>query len=233
MIVDILLDSVSTAACIRYDHPATYPDAWTDLPLWVAARCAIFFAPYSLVEAARFRSYVHIGPDVTLPIHHAMHISAGMKFMLFIPANEDVIKSAWHDFKDRLRWRLKFDMQEANSNKDEESRDQYDPDYEVPHDRVAARTTYEYIELGLSAGDAYVAQYCGDIVPQIKTKASNSGLVWLTDVRDFLHKNGYIVLGTDKNLGSCVVTRTWFIENTQLLLSDKPRIEKSIRRSDN
>ncbi|CCM06661.1 uncharacterized protein FIBRA_08946 [Fibroporia radiculosa] len=149
-----------------------------------------------------------------------MHISAGMKFMLYKPPDESAIKSAYEDFKDRLRWRLIFDVKEANSNKDEESREEYDPDYEVPHTRKRAQKTYDYIECGLSAGDAYVAQYCGDIVPQIKARASNSGLVWLDTVRKYLHDNGLIVLATDKNLGSCVVTRTWFIEHTQLLLSD-------------
>jgi hypothetical protein len=44
--------------------------------------------------------------------------------------------------------------------------------------------------------------------------------VRVNEISEFLLERDYIVLPTDKNLGSSVVTRQWFIENTNKLLSD-------------
>jgi len=50
--------------------------------------------------------------------------------MFHTPRNAKLIKAAWLDFEERLRWRVYFSF-----DKTPETEDSYDPDYEVPHVR--------------------------------------------------------------------------------------------------
>ncbi|THH07235.1 hypothetical protein EW146_g9380 [Bondarzewia mesenterica] len=149
-----------------------------------------------------------------------MHLSASVRYLMYsAPKNKDLY-DAFDDFSNRIRWTYYFAKKKALNVHIEESEDLYDPDYALPHVAKTADLQDAYFELGLSQGKKYIDNYVEKFVPAIKASSKDTGLVWLTEVKEYLLKNDYIVTPTDKNLGAAVVTRKWFIENSKLLLSD-------------
>ncbi|KAJ3518299.1 hypothetical protein NM688_g9457 [Phlebia brevispora] len=184
-----------------------------------AIRLLLERVPPALKEAARFRSRVWTGPDVLLPDRFAIHLSASLRYMFYKRPDEQIVTSAWHDFKDRLRWNVHFE-QERLAFPDVPDID-YDPDYRVikPRKEFSGRTP-AYIEAGLKAGDNYVDNYVKNVVPALKTQSKGLGLVWIDSLKSYLEENEYLVSATDKNLGVCVISKKWFIENTTKLWND-------------
>ncbi|THH09686.1 hypothetical protein EW146_g8612 [Bondarzewia mesenterica] len=206
----------------RYDFfkPHHYPDEILMVPTPLAIQTLIAWAPLPYVEAARFRADVHVGPDVFLPRSISMHLSASLRYLLYSRANVKTLYDTYSEFENRIRWVYFFAKKKALNPKAEQTEQPYDPDYALPHATTAADLQDAYFELGLTEGKKYIDKYVEEFVPSIKATSKDSGLVWLTEAREFLLKNEYIVTPTDKNLGAAVVTRKWFIENSKLLLSD-------------
>lgn len=175
--------------------------------------------PLDILEAARFRSRVHVGPGVVVPDVLSMHLSSRLRFMLYTSPRPDTVRDAYKDFCDRLRWQYQF-AKEKHSNPLFEERE-FDPDYKVPHERVEADYQDQYFELGLSKGQAYIDDYCRTVIPKIKAMPHKTEMAWFTELEVFLKAKNYIVSLTDKNLGVAVITREWFNESSKVLLCDQ------------
>jgi hypothetical protein len=201
----------------RYEHPNSYPDEILYLHRGLALRYILSRAPAIVLRGARFRSSVHCGPDVIIPPHLEVNLSAGLRFMFSKKTNPELLSDAWFDFIDRLRWRVYFTKMEAmNGDKPKP----YDPDYEVKKERDLCPFTEPYIETGLARGTAYVQHVIRNEVPRIK-RSKNFKFVDVSDLAKYLKSHNYIVTMTDKNLGCSIVTKDWFINKCLLLLADR------------
>ena len=175
--------------------------------------------PFAVKEAARFRSRVWVGPDVFIPDHLAIHLSASLRYMFYKHCDARVITSAWEDFKERFKYNLHFATEKITYPEVEDQ--PYDPDYRVK----AERKDFEgeiprYIQVGLEWGDKYIERYTKNVVPHLVSLPKGPSLVETDRLRQFLEENEYIVSSTDKNLGVAVISRKWFIENTTKLWND-------------
>ena len=222
-------EAIVAAANIRYEHPDSYPDEILLIPAPLAIRYLLRSAHPAVLEASRFRAGVHLGPGVTIPSHLTIHLSAGLKYMFPSRVNFAMIMDAWDDFVDRLRWRCHWTIKEAEGTEPRP----YDPDYEVSHVRNRCEYREQYIEDGIEKGRAYIAKYMREAEPKLKSLPNSPEVVEMTELRKFLANHNYIVLPTDKNLGTAVVTRQWFIDGSLALLSDQQNYRKitSVERS--
>ncbi|GJF01010.1 hypothetical protein PsYK624_173150, partial [Phanerochaete sordida] len=136
--------------------------------------------------------------------------------------SEKLVRDAWWDFKERLRWRVWFYMPENDTGRD------YDPDYALPKDRKLfhdakakpQRSIPDYVEIGLQHGDRYVEEFIRNVMPVVKATSRSLNLVWLDDLKDYLSAHNYIVTSTDKNLGVCVLQADWANQQTHKLWND-------------
>ena len=110
----------------RYDMPATYPDWLLTVPLPSAVEYIILNTPVNVILASQFKYHVHRSPGVTMPEDIEFQLSVGMKYMFHGSRNTALLKDAWEDFANHLRWCLYFSFTKDNTN------DVYDPDYEGP-----------------------------------------------------------------------------------------------------
>jgi len=212
-------EAIVRAAVWRYENPLTYPDEILLIPTPDAVRILLARAPLSMVEAARFRGTVHLGPDVDIPVKFQIHISSGLRHMFFSRVASTALVSAWNRFKRTLRWRVFFAHKELN----EMSlfKEPYDPDYDLHEESENEPPAAEhYIEAGLSQGDQFIASYLDTEIPEIRRSPRDTDLVDVTGIKEFLTSNNYLITPTDKNLGSAVVTREWFMDGAYKLLSD-------------
>jgi hypothetical protein len=200
----------------RYDSPDSYPDEILLIPAPLAIKYIIARAPLQVLEAARFRANVHLGPDVYVPSSLQIHLSAGLKYMFPSRNQPELLREAWNDFEDRLRWRVHFELQEAKGILEPRP---YDPDYEIHKARNPCTFREPSLEIGLEAGRTYVNNYLTDVEPKLRLPRAPE-LVEVTRLRQYLLDHDYIVIPTDKNLGTAVVTRKWFIEGGFSLLND-------------
>ena len=159
------MELVVAAAELRYGHPDSYPDEILDLPKPLAVRYLLRAVPVAELLASRFRSSIHLGLGVNIPSSLQMHLSAGLKYMFPPRLNKDVIFKAWDDFKDRLRWRYYFTLEEK---KEGSQSAPYDPDYEVKQRRKPCKHREEFIEKGLDEGWTYLQNYAEEVVPMLK-----------------------------------------------------------------
>jgi hypothetical protein len=131
--------------------------------------------------------------------------------------NNKLIKNAWNDFEERLRWRLFFSFTEpANET------DSYDPDFEVPHARKGKVPKLPlYLEHGIALGAVFVNTMIRKIPVDEGSDAYKSFYPKPHQIQELLVKNKYVVTNTDKNLGIAVSERTWLIEKCLELLSNE------------
>ena len=201
----------------RYDNPSTYPDWMLTIPITDATDIVILNTPLNVIEASQFKSYIHLSTDVVVPQEIQMQLSVGMKYMLHSKRNSELIKSAWKDFEERIRWRLYFAFSKAT-----EKTDLYDPDYEVPHTRTAeAPSLPAYLEHGLDLGRVFVHNTIRNIPVEKEDTIFKAFVPSIGKCAQFLRDNDLIVTGTDKNLGLAVSKRSWIDEKCLELLSDK------------
>ena len=210
-------EAIVSASNFRYENWKSYPDALLSLPTPLAIRYVIRAALPDVVEAARYRAEIHLGPGVFLPRRLSIHLSTGLKFMFARRSSPELIREAYSDFCDRLRWRCYWTMKETTGDLRPKP---YDPDYEVIRERSVCDYNEPYIEAGLAEGSSYVEKFIRDVVPTLKTSSRLSKLVEVTELQEYLEENKFIVSPTDKNLGCSVITRQWFIDGCNSLLSD-------------
>ena len=198
---------------------STIPDWLLTIPYPRAISYLILNTPLDIVTASRFKSNVHLSPDVTVPLEYQHQLSVGMRYMLPTPRNKLLIQQAWRDLDRRIRWRLLFSF------KGEE--EDYDPDYETDRPTSERKPRMpEYIERGLVAGKIFVTKTISKI-PDEESKDHLKSLIPKTShIRKFLAENDYIVTGTDKNLGLAVSKRTWVQEKCLDLLNDTNNYER-------
>ena len=172
--------------------------------------------PLSVIEASQFRSTVHRSPNVTLPNEIEHQLSVGMKFMFHRPRNTLLIKNAWLDFEERLRWRLLFSFNPSEDDK------LYNPAFEVPHIRSKRVPSLPaYLEHGLQLGRLFVNKSIAKIPVEEGRPPYKPLVPSPAKIQEFLVSKDYIVTNTDKNLGIAVSERTWIIEKCLELVSDK------------
>ena len=199
----------------RYDAPSTYPDMILLIPRPLAISLLLSRLPLARLEAAKYRSRVHLGPGVTLPDHLAIHVSPGLRYMFYQYCNPRYVWNAWNNFCNTLRWKIFF-LSDPNH-----VQMPYDPDYDLHKEPSLAGPSLAYIEDGLRAGESYISKYMEREIPLIKQYHTDSGLVTVAHLEEYCKKNELIISPTDKNLGACVVTRDWFIRQCKVLLEDR------------
>lgn len=210
------VDTVATPSFVfRTDNPTLYPDWLLTVPFTDAVKYVIMNTPINVVKASRFRNNIHLSTGVNVPIEIQFSLSVGMNFMFPTKRESKLISEAYNDFERRLRWRLLFAFKgEDNSN--------YDPDYDlrIPSKKEPPRFP-AYIEQGFANGRRFVRDTIAHIPEQITSAPFKSLMPDIRLVQKFLTDNDYVVSGTDKNLGIAVSKRTWIIERSIEILSDK------------
>jgi hypothetical protein len=210
----VALKDTRLPSFFRYDRPDTYPDWLLTISLPDAVQIIHLHTPTDILSVAGFRNNIHCSPDVNVPLEIQQQLSVGMKMMFHTPRNTKLIKDAWVDFTERVRWRLFFAFQGDNN-------PLYDPDFEVPKfvtkepPRLPA-----YIETGLDLGRNFVISTISKIPVEDTRSAYRSLTPNARQVQEFLVSNDYVVTNTDKNLGLAVSKRTWIIEKCQDLIDD-------------
>lgn len=205
---------------IRYDHPSSWPDLILELNPDSAVRILHTFVPLNVLEASRYRSYVHVGPGVQIDeISSSIlrELSLSYKYMFPMQQNVKLMLDAYNDFADRLRWKLRFIYKAFQGNFEERP---FDPDYRIIKDRVPCDPIpYQGIEAAISAGRDYVRNCTLSAIPpkinELETTVPRGRIYrWLTE-------NNCLVLPTDKNLGACIVTVNWYKDQCMQLLSNR------------
>src|SRR4030095_8493775 len=90
----------------RYDRPSSFPDWLLTIPFPSAVNYVISNTPVNIILAAQYRNYVHRSPGVNLPQNIEHQLSVGMRYLMHSPRNSQLIKDAWYDFEERLKWRI-------------------------------------------------------------------------------------------------------------------------------
>jgi hypothetical protein len=212
--------SAQVIAALRFEYgkPNTYPDELLLIPRPLAIRLLLRTASLEEIEASRFRGGVHLGPGVTAPMFICIHLSSGARYLPRVVPHVNKITSSYDDFCDRLRWRLYWLQKELSSDTEKKP---YEPDYEIPHERNVCSFKIPYVERGLEQGRAYIDNFIANVEPSLQRRNRvKPDLVDVKTTLKFLSENDYLVLGTDKNLGQCIVTRQWFITETAKLVAD-------------
>ena len=195
----------------RYD---TLPDWILTVPLTQAIAFVHLHTPRDILDAAKFRKYIHLSPGVSVPVEIQRDLSVGMKYMFRQPSRKGLIMSAWLDFERRLRWRIKFDFEQGNS--------PYDPDFAIidePSDDPPKLPIF--MEKGIIKG----REYCEHVISKVPDDDGPDYykplMPSVSRLHKFLLENQYVVTPTDKNLGLAVSERTWLISETQKMLNDE------------
>ena len=194
--------------------PLSLPDVIVNVPLPIAVDEIVRRTPLYIMDALRYRSSIHCGPNVNLPHEIEWDLSVGMKYLFHQPRRSEMIRLAWTDFKRRFRWRVKFLLEGENR--------VYDPEYDVrPPSKKDPPMLPLYIELALRRGGAYVDQSIARIPEDGLTDSLWAPLgPKVNAIRRFLIDNEYVVTATDKNLGVAVSQRSWIIEKTTQCLAN-------------
>ena len=204
--------------CINTDwyvNPLLIPDELLTVPYPIAISSLILSTPVNIIQANSYKNMIHRGPNVSLPKEIELDLSVGMRYMFRTQRNSLLIKEAWNDFVERLRWRVYFAFDATSFNS-------YDPDYEVPHVRKGKPPRLpQYLELGISLGRNFVNKTISHIPQEEIGRSSNPLVPDRTKLEEFLISNDYVVTMTDKNLGIAVSERTWLDEKCLELLHDQ------------
>lgn len=202
-------------APFRYDIPSSYPNWLLDVPLPKAIDFVLLNTPINILEASQFRDHIHRGPNVDIPENIEHQLCVGMKFLFPSARNSNLIKEAWFDFVERLKWRLHFSFTQGED-------DLYDPDYEIPHSRKGkAPRLPAYLDMGIQRGTLFVNSTIAKIPSEENRNINYTLIPSPRQVQEFLISKKYIVTNTDKNLGIAVSERTWIEEKCLELLSDR------------
>lgn len=207
----------------EFDHPSTYPHLLLCLPLQIAVRVLLSRVPLVQLQAARYRSLVHVGPNVYFPLDLHIHVSSGLRFMFERKINPSLVRSAYHEFARSLSWRAYF---ESKPKIDEH--EEYDPDYEVKSKNKTE--FYEklppYFINGLDAGRRYIETFIESYDKTRSTETSLNGMVQVKAVEQYIKKHGLLVTATDKNLGAAIVRVEWLVNGCKSIIDNPFDYEK-------
>jgi hypothetical protein len=132
-------------------NPTLIPDSLLTISYPDAICSLILSTPVNILQANSYKNLIHRGPNVSLPKEIELDLSVGMCYMFRSPRNSQLIKEAWNDFVERLRWHLYFTFDQTDSIKS------YDPDYEVPHTcKGKPPHLPQYLEHGILMGQNFV-----------------------------------------------------------------------------
>ena len=210
----VALEDTRVAETFRYDKPSSYPDWLLTIPLPRAMDIIFLNTPIDVIESSRFRNNIHLSTDVAVPLEIQHQLCVGMKFMFHSPRNTELIREAWKDFTERIRWRLFFAFRGENNSL-------YDPDYEVPrHVKREPPNLPAYLEFGLTLGRNFVLSTISKIPREDERDGYRAHVPNARQIQRFLVENNYVVTNTDKNLGLAVSKRSWIIEKCLDLIQD-------------
>src|SRR5882757_3607362 len=199
-----------------YVNSTLIPDSLLTIPYPDAIRSLILSTPVNILQANSYKNIIHRGPNVSLPKEIELDLSVGMRYLFRSPRNSQLIKEAWNDFVERLRWRLYFTFDQTDSLKS------YDPDYEVPHIRKGKPPRLpQYLEHGILMGRNFVYNTTSHIPEEEEGPRINPLKPNRSKIEEFLISHDYVVTMTDKNLGIAVSERTWIDDKCLELLNDR------------
>ena len=140
--------SVVTEKSVSIYLPQSLPDELLNYTWDHAVTYVHLHTPLDFLEAGLYRNSVHCSDGVSVPPEISNDLSLGLKYMFFTPPNKKLIMEAWHEFQNRLRWRIFFLFKEGVNKP-------YDPDYSVRRKSKNKRSPPklpQWMELGLVMG---------------------------------------------------------------------------------
>ena len=208
---------IVTEKSVSIHLPQSLPDELLNYTWDHAVTYVHLHTPLDFLEAGLYRNSVHCSDGVSVPKEISNELSLGLKYMFFTPPNKKLIMEAWHEFQNRLRWRIFFLFKEGVNKP-------YDPDYSVrlkTKEKKSPPKLPQFIELGLVQGRRYVystfASLPDDKLDEIKPNPFSPNS---SKILKFLKDNKYVITMTDKNLGLAVSERDWILSNELKLLED-------------
>jgi hypothetical protein len=196
-------------------YPSTYPDELLTIAQPFAVRYLLWTVLRNHLHACRFRSTVFMGPDVFIPPHLAIHISAGLKYTLYKLPKPSLIKDAYAIFEQHFKWSYHFETSGEGQSFP------YDPDYNLHKESDTVRPMPPpFIENGLRKGQEYVDHFVTSYSLSTAARHCDSCAVWLAEIKSYLDEHDYVITPTDKNLGAAVVKQEWINDSAHILLSD-------------
>jgi hypothetical protein len=204
------------------NRASSLPDWLLTIPPRIAVDIVVLNTSFDYVLAAQFKNYVHTSTGVNLPKEISYQLSVGMRYLYFSPRNSNLIMTSYNDFVRRLRWRLKFAFEQGES--------PYDPDYDVRKPSIEDPPHLPlYLELGFKKGIRFVRNAIANVPLEDTTETKKPFAPSVKQIKEFLFSNGYVITGTDKNLGIAVSERTWVIERSLAILENKDDYEEITR----
>jgi hypothetical protein len=145
--------------------------------------------------------------------------------MFKMKVNKTLVNEAYQDFKRRLLWQYHFRREETQAERESRiagEKPDFDPDYKVESSTSWPNTSNfpGNVLKGFEAGKLELDRQLSSIPAEITKQRSD--VVNLSLVRNYLETNNYLLKATDKNLGSAVITREWYMSEVEKFLRDTP-----------
>jgi len=200
----------------------SYPDRLLDIvDSDIAARVLFSRMPVLEKTLVAHRSMIHIGPDVKFDHNMALEFSAGLKYMFHNKSQRKLVSQAYSDWCRRIQWKLIF-RKSVEAPGVDPLRIRYIPLFNCKP--LSNKHTYfddSSFQHGLDAGALFVEEFVNKF--SVKSDIAQREAISQKRVASYLRNNNLLLLTTDKNLGCALVTRDWYIDNTQKFLDLTPQ----------
>jgi hypothetical protein len=196
-------------------NSCTYPQAYFSSTL--TSRKVFQWSQTNIGDLKHWRESqpgIFQGPGVSIPNDIEFILSVNHKFILRQDIDLNLVHDAYSRFERNVRVKWQF--------RDQENSD-FIPRLHVANPTWLPRRAAPHIEQGLKAGkESLNAQLRA--IPNTAF-APHPGIGW-KKVRAFLESNDILLKLTDKNLGLAALTKTWYVEQMEKLLSDRSVYDK-------
>ena len=203
----------------RWNEIDTYPEGITLIPFQEAVELVRSRIPVEELVRKAWRN-VHKLEGVTLPADVEEAISLGLKYLLYTEKSFAIVRTAWNNWVNSLKWRIYF---ETVGRADEP----YDPDYALQKDTVECPYVMpQHVEMGIREG-------LGELLRQINMPAKTPIIPkedqWIIEkLQGHLRQHKLLVTASDKNLGSVVMSVDWYHKNCRNFLLHNPTVFEKI-----
>lgn len=171
-----------------------------------------------LVDRRRFLPGPHVQEGLQIPLELQGMIGAGLRFLFWKRGDVTVVNKAWEIFENSIRWQYRFREREQNV-------EPFNPKFKITKERnLSAPLAPQAIETALRIGKEQIIHqihlkptYAPDLEPTIKD------FEYLTQ---FCLENNLLIKLTDKNLGTAVIRKEWYLEKVNEHLSNRELYRK-------
>ena len=158
--------------------------------------------PLPLLDPIRFRQGVHRLEGVSVPHEVATKITMGFRFLLSTETNNTIVLRDYVHFCNTIRWKIYFNVKVRPS---------YDHRYDLKSGESSTATKASVpIEAGLVEVRSRLMRMIEEAI-KIDSQ-SHLGMRQARELLEYLKKNDLFVTSTNKNIGTAIVSRTWYIQ---------------------